>query len=293
MTVAGHAARHGAIVIAPAWTKPKQQQYEYTGREHAAVLDTLRDATRRFSIDMDRIYLSGHSMGGDAAWDIGLAHPDLWAGVIPIVATADSAKYNYVALYWRNAKSVPFYFVGGQLDGDKMAKNAYQFDRYLRHDDFDTFVVDYQGRGHESFQDEILKLFDWMKRQRRDFFPKDFACESIRSFDNYFWWVEINEMPDHIVADPAQWPPKRIRTLKVTGRINATDDVTTIRVSSGRAPTTVWLSPELVDFGKRIRIDIEGFRDISRISPDIAVMLEDARTRGDRIHPFWARVDVR
>ena len=45
----------------------------------------LRDAMRRFSIDSDRVFLSGHSIGGDAAWDIGLAHPDLWAGVIPIV----------------------------------------------------------------------------------------------------------------------------------------------------------------------------------------------------------------
>jgi hypothetical protein len=49
----------------------------------------------------------------------------------------------------------------------------------------------------------------------------------------------------------------------------------------------------LVDFDKRIRIDVEGFRDVTQASPDIAVMLEDARTRGDRIHPFWARVDVR
>ena len=49
----------------------------------------LRDACKRFSIDIDRVFLSGHSMGGDAAWDIGLAHPDLWAGVIPIVAAAD------------------------------------------------------------------------------------------------------------------------------------------------------------------------------------------------------------
>ena len=31
-------------------------------------------------IDTDRVFLTGHSMGGDAAWDIGLAHPDLWAG---------------------------------------------------------------------------------------------------------------------------------------------------------------------------------------------------------------------
>ena len=46
-------------------------------------------------------------MGGDAAWDLGLSHPDLWAGVIPIVATSDK----YISRYWENAKFVPFYFV--------------------------------------------------------------------------------------------------------------------------------------------------------------------------------------
>jgi acetyl esterase/lipase len=85
----GQAARHGYIVLAPRWMSPTQRQYEYTGQEHAAVLTSLRDACRRFSVDTDRVFLTGHSAGGDAAWDIGLAHPDLWAGVIPIVATAD------------------------------------------------------------------------------------------------------------------------------------------------------------------------------------------------------------
>ena len=70
--------------------------------------NSLRDACRRFSIDTDRVFLSGHSMGGDAAWDIGLAHPDLWAGVIPIVAQSD----RYCTLYWENARYVPFYVVG-------------------------------------------------------------------------------------------------------------------------------------------------------------------------------------
>ncbi len=58
----------------------------------------------------------GHSMGGDAAWDLAIAHPDLWAGVIPIVAVADK----YSAFYTENAGLVPFYFVAGELDGDKL-----------------------------------------------------------------------------------------------------------------------------------------------------------------------------
>ncbi|MFW6125411.1 MAG: peptidase, partial [Pirellulales bacterium] len=72
---AGQAARHGYIVIAPAWAADRQEHYRYSAREHAAVLAVLRDACRRLAIDTDRVFLSGHSMGGDAAWDLALAHP--------------------------------------------------------------------------------------------------------------------------------------------------------------------------------------------------------------------------
>ena len=124
----GQATRHGYIVIAPDWTAEHQKQYGYSAREHAAVLDCLRDACRRFSIDTDRVFLSGHSMGGDAAWDIGLAHPDLWAGVIPIVAQAD----RYCALYWENAKLRAVLRRRRRVGRRRsMADNARDLDRYL------------------------------------------------------------------------------------------------------------------------------------------------------------------
>ena len=100
----GQASRHGYIVIAPDWTSPGQRKYHYSAKEHAAVLFALRDAFGRFSIDTDRVFLTGHTMGGDASWDLGLAHPDLWAGVIPIGATAaydDKNAPKYVSLIGR------------------------------------------------------------------------------------------------------------------------------------------------------------------------------------------------
>ncbi len=143
---AGQASRHGYIVMAPKWSGDHQSSYEYSALEHGAVLYALRDAFRRFSIDTDRVFLSGHSMGGDAAWDIGLAHPDLWAGVIPVVARSD----RYCTFYWENAATLPFYVVSGELDGDKMVQNARDLDRCLKRN-YPVTVVEYIGRGHEDF----------------------------------------------------------------------------------------------------------------------------------------------
>ncbi len=284
----GQAARHGYIVIAPDWPAQHQNQYQYSLREHAAVLQTLRDACRRFSIDTDRVFLTGHSMGGDAAWDIGLAHPDLWAGVIPIVAQADK----YIAFYSENAALVPLYFVGGELDPGKMAANARDLDRYLNRG-YNTTLVEYLGRGHEDFYDEILRLFDWMGRLRRNFFPKEFAAVSMRPWDNFFWWVELEGYPARSMVEPSQWPPPSgYRPIKTEASLSPNNGVR-VQARSGRI--TVWLAPEMVDFQKQIVVVVNGVRanPPNRIlQPDLTVMLEDARLRADRQHPFWAKLTV-
>ena len=43
------------------------------GYQHAdpETVKTVLEEAGRFSIDTDRVFLSGHSMGGNAAWDIG------------------------------------------------------------------------------------------------------------------------------------------------------------------------------------------------------------------------------
>lgn len=288
----GQGTRYGYIVIAPRWAGDDQRQYKYSAREHVAVLDALRDASRRFSIDSDRVFLSGHSMGGDAAWDIGLAHPDLWAGVVPIVAEVDSNRYNFNALYWRNAKYLPQYFVGGSLDGMKSIKNSKQFDRYLGRVNFNTTIVEFLGRGQESFADEVQRIFEWMNLQERNFYRREFAASTFRSFDNFFWFVEVDEFKPGQVLDPEDWGDKGGAALKLHAKINSdSKGKTSVRVKSGGGRTIVWLSPELVDFEKPLNVYARNLGRVRDPQPDIGVLLDDVRTRGDRQHPFWAKVE--
>lgn len=279
----GQATRHGYIVIAPIWTREHQREYEFTAREHAAVLYALRDASRRFSIDTDKVFLSGHSMGADAAWDIGLAHPDLWSGVIPIVARADK----YISRYSENGRNLPMYFVCGEKDGDKWFVNAADWEKYLKYVGYDSMVVQFQGRGHEHFHDEIQNIFEWMNLHRRNFFPKKFVANSMRAWDRYFWFLEIDQMPPNGVVDPVQWPPGRgMLATKAEGSILPTNGVS---ADSSAAKITVWLSPEMVDFSNKPKVLIRG-KPFLNIQPDLSVLLDDVRTRSDRQHPFWAKV---
>ena len=284
----GQATRYGYIVIAPAWSREGQVEYDFSSAEHVAVLNSLRDACRRFSIDTDRVFITGHSMGGDAAWDLALSHPDLWAGVIPIVARSDK----YIGLLWDNMKRVPFYLVGGELDGDKAFVNAKDLDRYLTHN-YNATVVAFQGRGHEHFSDEILRLFDWMNRFERDFFPKEFLVKSLRPWDNYFWWVELDGFNDKTMVDPDVWSSKKARTPAQTkAQANANNGLV---VTTGAKKTIIWLSPELINFKHKMAITVNGGRarlPAQGVEPSLPVMLDDARTRADRKHPFWAKVEM-
>ena len=302
---AGHASRNGYIVVAPSWMEEGQKRYEYTARDHAAVLDCLRDAYRRFSIDTDRVFLAGHSMGGDAAWDIGLAHPDLWAGVIPITARSD----RYCTFYWENARDLPFYVVGGEKDGRWMVDNALNLDRYLQRN-FNATVVEFRGRGHENFSDEVIRLFEWMGNLKRDFFPSEFEVRSMRPRDYFFWWLELQGLPARSMVDPLSWPPDRSsRPALIEGKVTPGNSVI-VRAKANRI--VVWLTPEMVDFEKPVSVTINGGKarlprpdDSDKSpserrrsststrfpSPSLETILEDVRTRADRRHPFWVKVE--
>jgi dienelactone hydrolase len=275
----GQAARQGYFVIAPHYVSAAQPTYRGTPLEHDVVTRCLRDACRRFNIDTDRVFLSGHSMGGDAAWDIGLSHPDLWAGVIPINGTA---QHDPIFFYKQNAATVPFYFVTGELDCGVISKNSVNWDWYFSHN-YDTTLVQYLGRGHEHFSDEILRLFDWMNRKDRAangrLNPKLFKVFTKRATDNYFWSLEVREF--------------KLPKLESGVQIEQTLNNNSIILRTPNASISVYLTPEMIDFSKPVNVLHNGknLTGGKQISPNLRTILEDVRTRGDRHHPFWAVVE--
>jgi pimeloyl-ACP methyl ester carboxylesterase len=279
----GEASRRGYIVISPDWRELNQPSYNFTENEHAAILTPLRDAIRRFSIDTDKIFVSGHFIGGTAAWDLALAHPDMWAGCIAIGARADK----YIIQYWENAMFVPSYFVAGELDGS-LSGNASIWDKFLERKQIDCLISLYQGRGFDHFQEELPKIMEWMSlpTKTRNVSPKDkeFKTLTSRAGDRFFWWFETEQLHSEKLVHPLIY--KAGSEYKIESSINPTAN--SIRMRSVPAKNyTLWLSPDFVDFSRVIEIDRSRFEP----KPDIRVMLEDTRRRADRQHPFWMRID--
>ncbi|MCP3691169.1 MAG: peptidase, partial [Planctomycetaceae bacterium] len=135
----------------------------------------------------------------------------------------------------------------------------------------------------------IHRMFEWIRLHERDFFPDEFKSVTMRLWDNYFWWAELDDFPERSVVAPLEWPIARSRPAETEGTISENNR---IRIRSGTGKVTVWISPEMVDFRERIYVTING-RELGRqVEPSLDVLLEDVRTRGDRQHPFWAKVGL-
>ena len=292
------AQRRGYIVIAPEYLDDKAMSYGYSPLSHYRVRMALRDARKRFNVDSDRVFLAGHGSGGDAAFDIGNSHPDLFAGVIPINGQID----NLAVKIWKNGRRVPWYIVSGQLDRDTFEKNASIINRMMI-GHFDVLLSEFIGRGYESYYEEIHKLFDWMDLQQRIPSPEQFTMLTMRPNNNQFYWLKANTLegvsqshgrgrngpiiPNGAVNITAR--PKIVSAEILAG----SSDRTTISITSPARSNTVWLNPDMIDFGIRLRVRL-GSRQVYNdfVEASVEHILEDLRQRGDRQRIYQTRIDL-
>jgi dienelactone hydrolase len=75
-----------ALVVSP-FGRGELMGYDGLGGDD--VMRVIADVRRAYDVDPERITLTGLSMGGDGAWQIGLRHPELFAALAPVCAVAD------------------------------------------------------------------------------------------------------------------------------------------------------------------------------------------------------------
>jgi pimeloyl-ACP methyl ester carboxylesterase len=296
----GHATRKGYIVVSPDWFPSEQAEYQYTEGEHARILSVLRDAFRTFSIDTDRVYVTGHYDGATAAWDLAVSHPDLWAGAIMISPGADKYIVQYSENLRAPAKSpdpIPLgtYIVYGDSDGTRLdTKLGTVGTRYLTSPAYDTIVVEYRGRGRERFAAEIPRIFQWMElsTHRRQRAPQSIETRAMRSGDRFFYWLEAPALLANNAGNPLLFDPSAYGIFQAKLLDSANNGVSISRIPSENRSAIVWLTPAMVDFGRTITVTLLGKKSRHDLSPDIGIMLEDVRRRGDRMHVYWQKIDL-
>lgn len=227
-----------AFIVAPTNRRPFGFDWQDWGRLDA--LEVLENVKSTYPIDPDRVYLTGHSMGGHGVWQVGLAHPDLFAAMGPgagwtsfelyipwflqkgniygdpfevavrNASLSEDATLNYV----ENAAGLPVFIFQGGADDNVPPVHARMFVGRLDELGYDYRYKEIPGKGHWWSIDSLgtscvddPDLMDFFEGLRRDSYPSRVIFKTADlGKSNRAYWVRIDR----------QQVPFRMSRIEVT-----------------------------------------------------------------------------
>lgn len=262
-----YAAKSWAHIVAPTNRRPYGYNWEDWGRLDA--LAVLAEAKSIYTIDPDRIYLTGHSMGGHGTWVIGSTHPDQFAAIGP------SAGYLTIGSYYRSRVSEaqttadhPLLERSRQYSlTDSLLPNLKPLGVYVIHGDADRVVP----------PEQAYRALEQLATFHRDYVYHEEPGQG-------HWWDLDEENPG---ADCVDWAPlfdffarrsrpgkERIREIEFT--------TATPAVSSTNYWATIYRQEAYMDFSRvKLRFD-PGVNRISGQTENVSVLQLDPPFRTDR-----------
>lgn len=88
------AEKRGYIVACPKGREPASM---YVGAAERDVMDVLEEVRRAYRIDADRVYMTGHSMGGYGTWSVAMNYPQVFAALAPVAGGGNPAGMTKIA----------------------------------------------------------------------------------------------------------------------------------------------------------------------------------------------------
>jgi poly(3-hydroxybutyrate) depolymerase len=164
----------------------------YQGVAEMAVMDAIADVKRRFSIDENRMYLTGLSMGGGGTLWIGLTRPDLWAAIAPVRPAPPGGTADFAP----NALHLPVHVFQGDADPAVSVEGTRQWVERLEGSGTDVEYTEFPGVGHHSWVAAYAdgRIFDWFDQFRRDPYPERVRFVTDRYAYNTAYWVRFDAL---------------------------------------------------------------------------------------------------
>jgi dienelactone hydrolase len=170
----------------------------YQGIPEKDVYDVLDDVKRRFSIDEDRIYLTGLSMGGGGTLWIGLTRPDLWAALAPVCPAPPSGTEHYIS----NAFNIPMHFFHGDKDRAVPVSVSRDWVKKIGELGGKVEYNEYPGVDHNSWENAYSDgaIFKWFDQFKRNPFPDEVKLSTAQHKYNKAYWVTIHDFTPGAVS---------------------------------------------------------------------------------------------
>ncbi len=291
------AQKHGYIVVLPLTDRG------WGSIGNSIALSLLSKVQREYHIDPDRIYVTGHSMGGHMTWRSAITMADRWAAVSPMSGGYDYVKDKQVFTMF----NVPGYATWGTQEPYGINGFNHTIKAFMDEHGYDWVMREKQG-GHEIFPDEIEPICEFFDKHPRDLYrrkvyargsgsmtfhtaePKKPGWAKASTWDekrpipvSTFHWVRLLPLPKDTPAESA--------TQSVLA-VNNGDNTITITAENAKK-LKIYLHPKMVDFSKPVTITINGKESYkSTLTPDPKTLLELAREFDDRGRVYYACIEL-
>ncbi len=271
----------------------------FTRSAEELVLETIRQARRRYHIDPNRIFLTGMSNGGIGAWLIGMHHAPLFAGLAPMASGLDDVLMPFLA----NLRNTPAYIIHGTKDQVMPVELSRSISRELDRLGYPHVYREHEREhpmagGHYFPKEELPDLVTWFNSRRREPLPTRLTLVRDASHFQPFNWVRI-ESTDPIAAFSEDLVDQRDERIK--RREYAKIDVSIvgnnrIEVTAERVQRySLFLNDQRIDFSAPLRVMTNGRLSFEgMVSPSVETLLRQARLRQDpeRLFPVHLTISV-
>ncbi|MBM0106588.1 prolyl oligopeptidase family serine peptidase [Steroidobacter sp. S1-65] len=200
---------------------------QYLGIGDRDVMRCLDEAKRRFTVDADRVYLMGESMGGHGTWAIATRHPDVFAAVAPIFggwdfrisnisgpSTAPPPRTSLDAFSlergssFANAESllhVPLLIVHGDADPAVNVEHSRHAARMMQRWGYNVRYHEMPGWAHEDLGQHSA-IADWMLTHRRIAAPRTIRIRSTDLAGAAAYWIRVRtfQRPAEVIRVAAE-----------------------------------------------------------------------------------------
>lgn len=148
------------IVIAPQC--PRSSHWVERVGEIEKLHALLDEATSIYRVDIDRIYVTGLSMGGRATWAMALKHPKRFAAIAPVCGRSDPAKASLL-------KEVPVWVFHGAKDPVVPLERAEEMVQALQACSANVRFTVYPDADHDAWTPAYgsPELYDWLLQNSR------------------------------------------------------------------------------------------------------------------------------
>jgi predicted peptidase len=128
----------------------------------AATLKAFAALQKEFSIDDQRIYITGLSMGGYGTWDALAKRPELFAAAAPICGGGDTSQVS-------KFKDIPIWAFHGADDRTVPVERSREMIEALKAAGGNPRYTEYAGVGHNSWAQTYSnpELYAWLFGQRK------------------------------------------------------------------------------------------------------------------------------